>query len=132
MIGHQLGLHKSEHDSDAFVNVLMVLLDKHLGGDDFTLFFYGPSVNRIKKESEIAIKIDIRTKVKSKISRLDINRTALRKLEAAKTDLLKHLQLRPRYDGHYVSLEALSKAKAENLNIEFSVGSITEIHESLL
>ena len=112
--------------------MLMVFLDKYLGGDEFSLFFYGPSVNRITKESEIAVKIDIRTKVKSKISRLDINRAALRKLEASKTDLWKHLQLRPRFDGHYLSLEAVSRAKAEKLQIEFSVGSITEIHESLL
>tara|TARA_B110000285_G_scaffold223399_1_gene278856 strand:- start:800 stop:1015 length:216 start_codon:yes stop_codon:yes gene_type:complete len=71
--------------------MLMVFLDKHLGGDEFNLFFYGPSVNKISKESEIAVKIDIRTKMKSKISRLDINRAALRKLEAAKTDLWRQL-----------------------------------------
>lgn len=87
VIGHQLGLHKNKHSQDAFLHALMVFLDKHLGGDEFSLFFYGPSVNRITRRSGMAVKVDIRTKVKSKISRLDINRAALRKLEAAKTDL---------------------------------------------
>lgn len=87
MIVEQLGLYKNEHHQDAFLDVLMAFLDEHLAGDEFNLFFYGPSINRITKESEFAVKIDIRTKVKSKISRLDINRAALRKLEAAKTDL---------------------------------------------
>tara|TARA_B110000285_G_scaffold223399_1_gene278855 strand:- start:425 stop:772 length:348 start_codon:yes stop_codon:yes gene_type:complete len=31
-----------------------------------------------------------------------------------------------------LSLDAVSRAKAEKLKIEFSVGSVTEIHESLL